>query len=156
MCLFSCFYVSGEEGSQRSEDIATKLNYTRQAWAIQIHVKKSEITGRNTFVCSACGKIYNARPMANKHRYVHTRRFACHVCDRRFMSQSILDYHVEIKHPGNRLRIWRCRNCFEEFRTKKSYIHHVRTHQAKRRRRDIEMYFKCKFCDKTFFSKGES
>ncbi|XP_055632935.1 uncharacterized protein LOC129773362 [Toxorhynchites rutilus septentrionalis] len=81
------------------------------------------------------------------HKNMHTKKYQCEQCDKRFPFKSSLAKHIMIVHEGKAPeRNLQCPYCTKLFNCKQKLNLHIDIHEDNRRH-------KCKFCDKSFVQK---
>lgn len=101
---------------------------------------------QKNFVCSECGKVFNAHYNLTRHMPVHTgaRPFVCKICGKGFRQASTLCRH-KIIHTSEKPH--KCLTCGKAFNRSSTLNTHTRIHAGYKP-------FVCEFCGKGFHQKG--
>ena len=101
-------------------------------------------TGEKPHRCEACGKCYANKHSLKLHRMAHDteKRFACSVCDMRYLTVDRMLRHANI-HTDK----YRCADCGERFRVKSGLLAHSQVHSGVK-------LFTCTVCGKAFTRVG--
>jgi len=91
--------------------------------------------------CNVCGKTLSSRYSLNSHLRIHTNElpFKCGTCDKRYATQTGLEYHIRSAHTGE--RPFKCETCKVTFYSKSHLNRHRKTHLS-------EKPYVCIFCGK--------
>ncbi|KAK6631096.1 hypothetical protein RUM43_014192 [Polyplax serrata] len=101
---------------------------------------------QKNFVCSECGKVFNAHYNLTRHMPVHTgaRPFICKICGKGFRQASTLCRH-KIIHTSEKPH--KCLTCGKAFNRSSTLNTHTRIHAGYKP-------FVCELCGKGFHQKG--
>ena len=86
--------------------------------------------------------------------------FSCHICDKKFVKEHILRYHVTYKHKGDADNQSYCQLCYVDFTSSKRLKQHKKNiHRSKEERAAFgvkletsNLPFECNFCPKRFLT----
>lgn len=127
---------------ERKRSFVTKLQ------AAQHLLDKHDIEIRNVknfcFICSAEFDDYI------NHVRIHSCKYTCSFCGSKFLTESKLEHHMEVKHAGESEadRPFKCEEKDCGFFFKK--VSHLKSHQLSHHFQMNSEEFKCEHCDKTF------
>ncbi|XP_008279355.1 zinc finger protein 260-like [Stegastes partitus] len=127
---------------------------------IEVPVKNVRCyTGKKTYSCSECGKVFGRSPHLKIHMRTHTgeRPFSCSFCGKSFAQKVNLTYHMSV-HTGEKR--FSCRFCNERF----TWYTQLKSHQCEcelsrlpqtqaEDDNDAEKVFSCSECGKKFSRK---
>ena len=131
------------------------------------------------YQCAECKKLFKTPRSLNVHSKCHEvgydkQAFACQVCDKRYSTKYVLDYHVKSEHMGMK-KSFICPICGKSFTQKGSYRQHANVHagfrpyvcdvcgksfsyenalKAHKYLHDDVRRFQCSICDKRFLHKN--
>ncbi|XP_069367515.1 zinc finger and SCAN domain-containing protein 2-like [Paralichthys olivaceus] len=99
-------------------------------------------TGKKTFSCDTCGKVFDAKSKLDQHLRIHTgeRLFSCDTCGKFLTSKLGFLIHMR-NHTGE--KPYTCNTCGKQFSNNSALRTHKRTHTGERP-------FSCDTCGKTF------
>lgn len=99
-------------------------------------------TGKQSFKCETCGKIFKYKSQFCIHRRFHTgeKPYLCNTCGKRFCQSSALNAHVRI-HTGE--KPFGCNTCGRRFSQRAALTSHQRIHTG-------EKPYSCQMCGKFF------
>uniref|UniRef100_A0A0N5CBJ8 C2H2-type domain-containing protein n=1 Tax=Strongyloides papillosus TaxID=174720 RepID=A0A0N5CBJ8_STREA len=107
---------------------------------------------REMIKCNSCDKCFKTRKEHRQHIILHhERRFECERCTKTFLTQGLLDGHINKKHsPDDGKKIknvnekyckqFQCKICDRSYETYYNYKEHLAKHDGK--------IFKCSVCNK--------
>ena len=89
------------------------------------NTRASFIEDKQKFLCTICGKGFNARHNLNVHEYqfhsTSSRVYACSVCTKTFSHSFLLTKHVRRTHESNYI----CDICKKSFKTRYNLSRHI-------------------------------
>ncbi|XP_046408074.1 zinc finger protein 569-like [Ischnura elegans] len=115
-------------------------------WYYRTHVRVCQ-SGELLHKCGACGKGFMNRSHLKLHLLSHDpeKRFACHLCPKRYSHSSNLFIHVRNFHL--KLKLFECGICKKRF----TFMGNLRVHYSVH---SDHRPFKCQHCEKHFKSKA--
>ncbi len=88
--------------------------------------------GRREYLCNICSKVLSSADGYRRHRNLHSEKYKCETCNRKFRSLHSLREHCISKHSeGTDGEIFTCETCSKEFRSKLQLQHHIRNHEER-------------------------
>lgn len=80
--------------------------------------------------CQLCKKEFKSKRKLYEHERIHSKKFSCHLCQKRFARIELLHIHFENQHVNPKK--FPCSFCTKQFPAKKYLVAHLRTHKAYR------------------------
>ena len=99
--------------------------------------------------CDFCGQSFDKKELMHLHRKLHTHKFKCYCCSKRFIDENTLNNHICLKKgqkpktPKQSMAINRCKICKIDFQLHHEYLIHKKQHEI----------YQCPECPKRFASK---
>jgi len=133
---------SGRRKKTEAEKAATRRKYSaaKRAYALE----------HRLFFCDQCGKTFAENGNFKVHLKTHmgTKDFQCKECDRKELTQHMLNLHVRIKHRGELPYV--CKYCAQRFDNCLKRLNHERNHKEYPNQKPHV----CHICKKAFKKKG--
>ncbi|XP_037724654.1 transcription factor Ouib-like [Drosophila subpulchrella] len=133
---------SGRRKKSEAEKAATRRKYSaaKRAFALE----------HRLFFCDQCGKTFAENGNFKVHLKTHTgtKDFQCKECDRKELTQHMLNLHVRIKHRGELPYV--CKYCAQRFDNCLKRLNHERNHKEYPNQKPHV----CHICKKGFKKKG--
>ncbi|CAL8095097.1 unnamed protein product [Orchesella dallaii] len=159
----SCTFERPEEDAI-PKPVVLDRNSTTKSRGVK---RREDIPFQNFYICKICGRRFNKnkRNQYINHLWYHNNegKFGCHLCDRKFCNENLLNEHVQkhsdpnfVSRTRRRLRedvpvqdIYVCEICDKRFPKHKrsQYIHHLFVHKQ-------ETQFGCNLCERKFISQN--
>ncbi|XP_032387030.1 zinc finger protein 37 homolog isoform X4 [Etheostoma spectabile] len=139
----------GDSGSFRSaEPDPKKRHHKRSCHSNNVNntdlseIHRNTKTGKKSFICDSCGKVFKYNSAFQRHLRVHTgeKPYSCKTCGKDFGRKNHLEIHMRT-HTGERPYV--CKSCTKTFCDVSALTRHMKIHTG-------EKSYSCKTCGKHF------
>lgn len=108
---------------------------------VRIHIARRHIRNEDkVFKCDQCDKAFAMICLLNNHKIIHTSKYECRICQRRFGHWLDLKRHRE-KHSNEKQ--FRCQYCRRSYKSRHDCKRHEKSHQ-------YDKHYRCERCRKSF------